>query len=280
MSSIQHAIAGSVAGMAAMAATYPLASWTTARQTSKKPRGLYAGLESALVGISAVNFLYYYVYNLLKMMLKRRGYVYLNVSQSLFTSIVAGLVSRIISNPIWVANTKMTLSTTKTVDDDNDNNNKSTLSTILSIYKTGGLTELMSGLAPALVLVSSPVIQFTLYEQVKNYIVKKHSKPLDPNNALIWGGLTKLIAILLTYPYYTLRSRMHMDNKKLTLLQMTKKMYNEEGLKSFYGGLDAKLVQSVINAALVFYIKEQIMKVLSLRGNSRRIGGSGQIKIQ
>lgn len=264
--SVNHAIAGSAAGCAAMALTYPLASWTTARQ-SRSPqvesvvKSAYAGLESALLGISTVNFLYYYVYNALRGLLLRRGgrYVYLTVSQSLFTSVVAGVVSRILTNPIWVANTKMTLSRGK-----DGRDGASTISTIVSIYREGGVRELMSGLAPALVLVASPVIQFTMYEQIKNVIIRRRGggKSLSANDALLWGGVTKLAAILVTYPYYTLRTRMHMDRENLSLTAMTKKMYYEEGVKGFYGGLDAKLVQSVVNACLVFYLKEHAMNVL------------------
>lgn len=293
MSSLSSAIEGALAGMAAMGATYPLASLTTAWQTKSRAKGHYAGLESALWGIAVVNFVYYYVYAALKGALRRRGIKYLNVSQGLVVSLVAGIVSRIVSNPVWVANTRATLGRLgkkpekkpkEEAEDEKSLQNDpaksalstiscsiaehisactpSTLSTIVNIYKCEGVAGLMSGLSPALVLVASPVVQFTLYEQISNVFPVGFS----PKEALLWGGFTKLVAIMVTYPYYTLRTRLHV-RPEAGMLEMTKEMYKEGGLGTFYAGLDAKLAQSVVNAGLLFYIKAQLASMRRRRAN-------------
>lgn len=75
---IAHALAGAGGGLLSMALTYPLITLSTRAQVESKKAdtnvlraakrivdregvvGLYAGLESALFGISVTNFVYYY----------------------------------------------------------------------------------------------------------------------------------------------------------------------------------------------------------------------------
>ncbi|KMU82910.1 hypothetical protein CIHG_00692 [Coccidioides immitis H538.4] len=75
---IAHALAGAGGGILSMILTYPLITLSTRAQVESKRaqsssidavrhiikregiKGLYAGLESALFGISVTNFVYYY----------------------------------------------------------------------------------------------------------------------------------------------------------------------------------------------------------------------------
>ena len=75
---VAHALAGAGGGLLSMALTYPLITLSTRAQVEKKKAhtgtlsaakriidregilGLYAGLESALFGITITNFVYYY----------------------------------------------------------------------------------------------------------------------------------------------------------------------------------------------------------------------------
>lgn len=77
---VAHALAGAGGGLVSMALTYPLITLSTRAQVESKKAhtntlqaarrivaregvtGLYAGLESALFGISVTNFVYYYWY--------------------------------------------------------------------------------------------------------------------------------------------------------------------------------------------------------------------------
>lgn len=239
-------------------------------QNSKK---FYAGLESALIGIVAVNFTYYYVYNIVGNYFKRANRLNngLNVKNSLITGLTAGIVSRVITNPIWVANTRMTVKKNGTTESETETGteanakNPNTFQVMKDILKTEGVKGLFSGIGPALVLVLSPMVQFTVYEQMKNLIVKlRHNRDISSFEALLLGSFGKLIAILATYPYYTVRSRMHLkmsgedDNGLKVLIDIAKK----DGILSLYNGMNAKLLQSVLSAGLIFYFKEEMMSVV------------------
>lgn len=248
-------------------------------QYSKK---YYSGLESALIGIVAVNFVYYYVYNIVGIYLKKinskNSANGLNIKDSLITGLTAGVVSRVVTNPIWVANTRMTVKKKQTNDNSQDDektdkqiktSNKNTFKIMYEIYQNEGFDGLFSGLGPALILVSSPVIQFTIFEQLKNLLIKFRkgkqlnlSNNITPIDALILGSLGKFIAILITYPYYTIRSRMHLSSQNVNSFKFLINIIKNEGIGSLYGGLNAKILQSVLSAGLVFYFKEEMMTIV------------------
>lgn len=75
----------------------------------------------------------------------------------------------------------------------------SVLSVGAQILKKDGLAGLYAGVGAALVLVINPIIQYTVFEQVKNRV----SKSKTPGNLdfFLMGALSKLCATAITYPY-------------------------------------------------------------------------------
>lgn len=240
--------------------------------------GLYAGLESALYGIMLTNFIYYYFYELTSnvflranMLNKRKGRG-LTTIQSIITGTVAGAFTCIGSNPFWVANTRMMMSK-KDSNVSADRVSNSTFRMLVEIVKQDGVGTLFAGVLPALVLVINPIIQYTIFEQIKNIIMLRGGrKSFTAVKAFFIGAFGKLIATSLTYPYITLKSRMHVKKKKiqshdnsekqdekLSMLGEMKKIVLEEGIEGLYGGLTVKLTQSISTAAFLFYFKEELM---------------------
>lgn len=256
----------------------------------KGPLGLYSGLESALYGITLTNFIYYYFYELTSNVFLRanastlrRGKGLLTF-QSIITGAIAGALTCVGSNPFWVANTRM-----MTAKKNDQEALSSAFKTILHIIETDGVATLFAGVLPALVLVVNPIIQYTIFEQIKNVIIARNGKQsFTAVKAFFIGAFGKLISTSLTYPYITLKSRMHVKKKevasksdtdvaevKLLMVQEIQKIITEEGLEGLYRGLTVKLVQSISTAAFLFYFKEELLtglvklveifRVLSLR---------------
>lgn len=281
---LAHAIAGAGGGALSMVVTYPLVTLSTLAQTTKKAAGeskstvsaakqiiqqkgvlgLYSGLESALYGITLTNFIYYYFYELTsnvflranKLNKRQRG---LSTLQSIITGAIAGAITCVGSNPFWVANTR-----TMTGKKEGKSSN-STFRTLIEIIEKDGVGTLFAGVLPALVLVVNPIIQYTIFEQIKNLIVlNRGAKAFTPIKAFFIGALGKLVATFLTYPYITLKSRMHVKKKQqgeklLSMIQEIKKIIKEEGIEGLYGGLNVKLIQSISTAAFLFYFKEELL---------------------
>lgn len=135
-----------------------------------------------------------------------------------------------------------------------------TIDTLMSLIREEGIRALWTGVAPALVLVINPIIQYTIFEQLKNVIQKR--RKLTPWDAFMLGALGKLLATGSTYPYITLKARMQLRQRdgaeKYTFLSGFAKILKDEGVSGLYKGVGPKILQSVLTAALLFGFKEQL----------------------
>ncbi|KAF2671899.1 mitochondrial carrier [Microthyrium microscopicum] len=281
---IAHALAGAGGGILATALTYPLITLSTRAQVESKKSeasfvqavqrivhregisGLYSGIDSALFGISLTNFVYYYWYEWTRAFFENAAIKSGRVSKKLTTiesmaaGAVAGSLTVLITNPIWVVNTRMTagkreeaLPGAKLVKP------KGTVATFLSVLKEEGLAGMFAGVMPALVLVINPILQYTVFEQLKNALEKR--RRVTPKDAFYLGALGKLMATSVTYPYITVKSRMHVASKdapKQGMTETLKRIINEEGVGGLYGGIGSKVTQSVLTAAFLFAFKDAL----------------------
>lgn len=135
--------------------------------------------------------------------------------ESMLAGFIAGSATVILTNPIWVVNTRETAR--KDVPEEKEKDltslppgeaakqvaSKATgfIRILRDIIQTEGVGALWSGVIPALVLVINPIIQYTVFEQLKNVLEKRKQSRLTPNDAFLLGALGKLIATGVTYPY-------------------------------------------------------------------------------
>lgn len=280
-----HAVAGGIGGALSMAVTYPLVTLSTLAQTKSSKtvdaekseeskqkvstltaakyllknegiKGFYSGLESAIFGIALNNLVYYYFYEFVtKIILStKKSKKTLTTLESIATGAIAGSITAISTNPIWVANTRITVK---------GDNKLTTLGALIDIVKKDGFTALFAGVLPALILVLNPIIQYTIFEQLKNLINKKRT--LTSTHAFFIGALGKLAATGSTYPYITLKARMHLKDETgtnpKTIWGWVKRIFEKEGIQGFYNGISVKLSQSVLTAAFLFFFKEELTSI-------------------
>ena len=157
-----------------------------------------------------------------------------------------------ITNPIWVVNTRMTARKSdadEALPGAKPAKAPTTLGTLAAIIKDEGFARLFAGVMPALVLVINPILQYTFFEQMKNMIAKK--RRVTPTDAFYLGALGKLLATSITYPYITVKSRMHVagrDGPKENMLNSFRRIIKEEGYSGLYGGKDCKVVEWTLGA--------------------------------
>lgn len=155
---------------------------------------------------------------------------------------IAGSATVIITNPIWVVNTRITTRKQEKQADveageaSKPVKNPSTIGTLLLLLKNEGPQALFAGVIPALVLVINPILQYTLFEQMKNRVEKRRS--ITPTIAFFLGALGKLFATGITYPYITVKSQMHVqtDKKKEGVFAALGRVVKEEGYSGLYKG--------------------------------------------
>ena len=262
--------------------------------------GLYAGLDSAVFGISVTNFVYYYWYEWTRSFFQRAAaaagrpgtagraaaQIRLTTVESMIAGAIAGSATVILTNPIWVVNTRMTAgaqsqnkkdgsatgevaktteggATTETdgekkpiepppmtappptaADEPKKQKKPSTIGTLLALLREEGPQALFRGVVPALVLVVNPILQYTLFEQMKNVVERRQraqgqTPRITPSMAFLLGALGKLFATAVTYPYITVKSRMHVagrDERREGVFAALTRAAREEGYAGLYKG--------------------------------------------
>ncbi|KAJ5176465.1 uncharacterized protein N7482_002342 [Penicillium canariense] len=282
---IAHALAGAGGGILSMVLTYPLITLSTRAQVESKRAhsttldavrrivqregisGLYSGLESALFGISVTNFVYYYWYEFTRAAFEKaavqagRASKKLTTVESMIAGAIAGSATVMLTNPIWVINTRMTARKSESEEQSLPGAPKkakaSTFSTLMDLLRQEGPKALFAGVLPALILVINPILQYTIFEQLKNMVERR--RRMTPKDAFYLGALGKILATSITYPYITVKSRMHVaskDGPKESLNGSLKKIIREEGYTGLYKGIGPKVTQSAITAAFLFAFKD------------------------
>lgn len=120
---------------------------------------------------------------------------------------------------------------------DNPKRAPSTIGTLLALLREEGPAALFAGVLPALVLVINPILQYTIFEQLKNSLETR--RRVMPRDAFFLGAFGKLLATSITYPYITVKSRMHVaskDGPKDNIVQSLNRIIREEGWAGLYKG--------------------------------------------
>ena len=89
---------------------------------------------------------------------------------------LAGTATTVISNPVWVIQTSQTVSGMDAGFAEASAPSPRRLglcATAARLLRTGGPAAFFRGLGPALVLVVNPVLQYTVFEQLKNALVRR-----------------------------------------------------------------------------------------------------------
>ncbi|OQD73472.1 hypothetical protein PENDEC_c015G03795 [Penicillium decumbens] len=298
---IAHALAGAGGGVLSMILTYPLITLSTRAQVESKRAhstaldavrrivqregisGLYSGLESALFGISVTNFVYYYWYEWTRSTFEKaairagRASKKLTTVESMIAGAIAGSATVLITNPIWVINTRMTARRSESEEQALPGAPKkakaSTLSTLMDLLRQEGPKALFAGVLPALILVINPILQYTIFEQLKNIVERR--RRITPKDAFYLGALGKIMATSVTYPYITIKSRMHVaskDGPKESLNGSLKRIVREEGWTGLYKGIGPKVTQSAITAAFLFAFKDVLYDMMVSMRKKKTIG--------
>jgi adenine nucleotide transporter 17 len=161
---------------------------------------------------------------------------------------MAGTATVFLTNPIWVVNTRMTARksgsddsspTLPTSEDSEKEQTQSptTIGTLLKIIKEDGFMRLFAGVMPALVLVLNPILQYTVYERLKQMLEK--TRKVGARESFVLGAIGKLVATGVTYPYITVKARAHVatgDSAKEGMTASLRRIVREEGVQGLYGG--------------------------------------------
>ncbi|PYH48293.1 putative mitochondrial folate carrier protein Flx1 [Aspergillus saccharolyticus JOP 1030-1] len=295
-SSFVETVAGLTAGVVSTLSLHPLDLIKTRLQVdpTSAPRGhgslrlvqgifqhegglsaFYRGLTPNLVGNSTSWALYFLCYGNIKDLMRtwRGGTPGQGLSSTdyFLSSASAGMITSVLTNPIWVIKTRM-LSSGSQVPGAYASLSKGAR----QIFRSEGIFGFYRGLVPALLGVSHGALQFMAYEQLKLYrtrmmpgvvsngadgLSSRRPAPSDLGNVdyFVMSSLSKLFAGCVTYPYQVLRSRLQTYDAHLAYAGVgdaVRKIWAREGVKGFYKGLMPNMLRVLPNTWVTFLVYE------------------------
>ncbi|KAA8585081.1 hypothetical protein FQN60_003775, partial [Etheostoma spectabile] len=238
-------------------------------------QALYRGWLPVISSLCCSNFVYFYTFNTLKK-LAASGPGKSTPGKDLLMGVVSGVVNVILTTPMWVVNTRLKLQGAKFRNEDlQQTQYRGIFGMSLNIQyafsqiiANEGVGTLWNGTLPSLILVLNPAVQFMLYEAMKRK-AGKGGKKISSAEIFLIGAIAKAIATTATYPLQTVQAILRFGQYKgdgkggafgslsniFSLLMDRIKKYGVLGL---YKGLEAKLLQTVLTAALMFVVYEKI----------------------
>ncbi|KAI3836552.1 hypothetical protein MKX03_033040 [Papaver bracteatum] len=265
---------------------------------------LYSGLAPSLFGTAASQGVYYYFYQVFRSKAeaaaisrfkKGHGDGTVGIFSSLLVAAFSGCVNVLLTNPIWVVVTRMqthrkaskipkpNLTLSVTPDEELQTSEiepppYGTTNAVQELFDEAGIRGFWKGVGPTLLMVSNPSIQFMIYEtllkklKARRALTGKANSGVTALETFLLGAVAKLGATVMTYPLLVVKSRL--QAKQVTggdknlhykgTLDAIMKMIQYEGLYCFYRGMSTKITQSVLAAAVLFMVKEELVKGVRL----------------
>lgn len=286
---IVHALSGAVASVISNSIVYPLDLVTTRIQTQskdvKKARrasgtphtheknydgianafttiyqdegitSLWEGVVADNISTMASTFCYHFAYNFIRdrrfeTVAKARGGRkprVLGMMEELTIGATAGVIARFVTSP---ASNVVTRSQTQ---------GGSKMDIVRSIYKEKGITGFWSGMKASVILAANPSISYYLFELQKALLVPKSRR--DSPKAIeifLMSATGKAIATLLLYPVILIKARTQALRVKIGLLQLVKKILNQEGLRGMYAGAIPQVTKGFLSQGIMMLLKDRI----------------------
>ncbi|CAJ1942467.1 unnamed protein product [Sphenostylis stenocarpa] len=278
------------------------AVFTIAR--SEGLRGLYAGFLPGALGSTISWGLYFFFYDKAKQRYARNREGKLSPGLHLASAAEAGGLVCLCTNPVWLVKTRLQLQTSLHqtrpysglyVPNGTNSREYNTISreegfsalyrdivpdAFRTILREEGFRALYRGIVPGLFLqVSHGAIQFTAYEELRKVIVDFKSKRSTEHNQspdtllnsvdyAVLGATSKLAAILLTYPFQVMRSRLQQRPggdgvpRYMDTWHVVKETARFEGVRGFYKGITANLLKNAPASSITFIVYENVIKLL------------------
>ncbi|XP_056609271.1 peroxisomal membrane protein PMP34 isoform X2 [Triplophysa dalaica] len=279
-----HAVAGAIGSVTAMSVFYPLDTARIRLQVDESRKAmstpiilaeiakeegilsLYRGWFPVISSLCCSNFVYFYTFNTLKkVMVSDRS----RPGKDLLMGFISGAVNVLLTTPMWVVNTRLKLQGAKFRNEDfHQTHYKGIFDAFSQIIASEGVGTLWNGTLPSLVLVFNPAVQFMFYEAMKRK-AGHGGKKISSLEIFLIGAMAKAIATTATYPLQTVQAILRFgqyksDGKGGLLGSLRNVVYllmdriKRHGLLGLYKGLEAKLLQTVLTAALMFVVYEKI----------------------
>jgi solute carrier family 25 folate transporter 32 len=266
-------------------------------------RGFYRGAIPGLLGSGSSWGLYFLFYEGCKLRLQNDGIstkrsklstevddnsnktshpspkITLTTAQHMYAAWEAGSITCIFTNPLWLIKTRMQLQKDNGIVRQGGSTAihakevpyHGLLDAFRSIVRDEGIGGLYRGIIPALLLTSHGMVQFGVYEALKQRFPTSGSDGVgfgggSADQALrffLFGAVSKAVATSATYPYQVIKSRL--QQRLVNGAPLYEGFFNcvqliakNEGLGGFYKGFVANLLRVAPQSAITLLIYETV----------------------
>lgn len=233
-------------------------------------KGLYQGLSANFAGSTASWGLYFFLYDWTKTIFPPNHRGNLSPWNYFIASSAAASITVLFTNPFWMIKTRLCMQTPG-----NPNNYRGLIDAFIRIPREEGLRGLYRGLIPGLFGVSHGACQFMAYEQLKNFHRNYFSSNDSSSHAikpttieyLLMSSTSKTIAMLMTYPYQVIRSRLQVKMAEGSfsykgVFDVIKRTSSQEGFWAFYRGIIPSTIRVLPGTCITFLIYEKVSEYL------------------
>ncbi|KAK6117250.1 hypothetical protein DH2020_049015 [Rehmannia glutinosa] len=306
MESLVEATSGAVGALVSTTVLYPLDTCKTKYQAENRAHhhqkyrnisdvlweaiakrqvlSLYQGLGTKNLQSFISQFIYFYGYSFFKRLyLRQSGSKSIGTAANLLIAAAAGACTAITTQASHSSIDVLILSV-KPLDTAASRMQTSDFGKSKGLWESlseGSWTDAFDGLGISLLLTTNPSIQYTVFDQLKNRLLKGNMKQRDDVSspealsafsAFVLGAVSKCIATCLTYPairckvmIQSAKSDENEDGKtqsqsRKTVTGTVYSIWEKEGILGFFKGLQAQMLKTVLTSALLLMIKEKITK--------------------
>ncbi|XP_062144061.1 peroxisomal adenine nucleotide carrier 1-like [Alnus glutinosa] len=290
LESLSEATSGAIGSLLSTTILYPLDTCKTRYQAEVRAHGqqkyrnlldvlqeaisnrqvlsLYQGLCTKNLQSFIAQFVYFYGYSYFKRLyLERSGAKRIGTKENLVLAAAAGACTAIMTQPLDTASSRM---------------QTSAFGKSKGLWKTlteGTWSDAFDGLGISLLLTSNPAIQYTVFDQLKQRLLKGNrdkagnsssSEALSAFSAFLLGAISKSIATFMTYPAIRCKvmiqaadsnddgTKKAVRKSQKTLPGVVYAIWRSEGVPGFFKGFHAQILKTVLSSALLLMIKEKI----------------------
>lgn len=175
----------------------------------------------------------------------------------------AGMLTQVLTNPIWVLKTRILSS-----DRGADGAYPGMLSGAARLLRDEGVRGFYRGLGISMLGVSHGAVQFAVYEPAKRLYftqkkrVSRGRDKMTTESTIGISSLAKLVAGIVTYPQQVLRSRLQTYDADTRfgrgVVEVVRRIWREEGVRGFYRGIATGVVRVMPATWVTFLVYENV----------------------
>mmetsp|Transcript_61980 Transcript_61980/g.134348 ORF Transcript_61980/g.134348 Transcript_61980/m.134348 type:complete len:301 (-) Transcript_61980:131-1033(-) len=273
LASLLQASAGAASGSFAALMLHPLELVKTRIQTGRSkasllitlrkilrnegPSALYRGVGAQCCEEAMENFIFFYLYSSGIRLTKQRRKITTGIN--LLLGYLAGVGTTTMGMPVEVISTKLQVS----------RKNDGVIAVVARVLREDGLQGFFMGFWFNIILCANPAIQNTTFDKLKLRILKAkrggdplRNVALTPLEAFALGAGAKAIALTLCYPLVRMKVAAQAGRLDLSVWELDENQTRLQQLRDLYRGLGTALTKSVISAALMYMMKDQISRLV------------------